>query len=311
MKVSVTNNLLTCYPEVAKSIDFDATMKVWNKDSKKYVYAPCLEYCFKIAPSTNKRAIFKCLKNPGHDNWDTMINNRVRENSCPQCTGLVVSKENNLLGCYPEVAKSIDFYKTAKAWEQNPKKYVHVTCLEDCFKIAPSTNKRAIFKCLKNPQHDNWDAIIHSRTLLGADCPQCAANKTASNEEKDFRDELVKILQLKDNEYKTNVKIIPSFKTDFRNNLELDFVCEKLGIAVEFNGTYWHSNEVIENKIGVSADFYHCYKFRQAKKLGLILLFVQEKDWKNNKKIVLEAIKDYCFKHTEIPKILQLPISPC
>ena len=399
MKVSVTNNLLTCYPEVAKSIDFDATMKVWNKDSKKYVYAPCLEYCFKIAPSTNKRAIFKCLKNPGHDNWDTMINNRVRENSCPQCTGLVVSKENNLLGCYPEVAKSIDFHKTAKAWEQNPKKYVHVTCLEDCskiapktnkraifkclknpehnnwdtkisnrtgkrsgcpqcfgrvaskennllgcypevaksidfhktakaweqnpkkyvhvtcledcFKIAPSTNKRAIFKCLKNPQHDNWDAIIHSRTLLGADCPQCAANKTASNEEKDFRDELVKILQLKDNEYKTNVKIIPSFKTDFRNNLELDFVCEKLGIAVEFNGTYWHSNEVIENKIGVSADFYHCYKFRQAKKLGLILLFVQEKDWKNNKKIVLEAIKDYCFKHTEIPKILQLPISPC
>lgn len=61
MKVSETNNLLVCYSDVAKSIDFDATMKVWEQSPKKYVYAPNLESCFKIAPKTGKRAIFKCL----------------------------------------------------------------------------------------------------------------------------------------------------------------------------------------------------------------------------------------------------------
>ena len=318
MKVSEANNLLTCYPEVAKSINFDATIKAWGQNPKKYVYVTCLEDCSEITPKCNKRAIFKCLKNSEHNNWDTRVNNRTSLScNCPQCARKVASKENNLFNCYPEVAKSIVFDKTMKAWDKNPKKYVHITCLEDCLQILPGTKKRAIFKCLKNPEHDNWDTRIKCRTG-GNGCPQCAANKTASNEEKAFKNELVKILQLKDNEYKTNVKIIhsfkekiPNFKTDFRNKLELDFVCEKLKIAVEFNGTYWHSNEVIENKIGVSADFYHCYKFRQAKKLGLTLLFVQEQDWKDNKETVLTAIKDYCFKHTEIPKILQLPISPC
>ena len=306
MKVSETYNLLTCYPEVAKSIDFYATIKAWNEDPKKYAHITCLEDCSKITPKTSKRAIFKCLKNPEHDNWDTTINNRTgKGGGCPQCFGRVASKENNLLVCYPEVAKSIDFGATIKAWEKEPKKYIHVTCLEDCSKITPVSGKRAIFKCLKNPEHDNLDATISNRTSGGRGCPQCA-NSCISQEEKTFKNELVKILQLKDNEYVTNARIIPNFKKNIKNKLELDFVCEKLRIAVEFNGTYWHSDKVIRKKKGVSANFYHRYKFEQAKKLGLTLLFVQEQDWMDNKEAVLTAIKNYCFKHAEIPKILQV-----
>ena len=220
-----------------------------------------------------------------------------------------LKNNNNLLICYPELAKSIDFDATMKAWEKNPKKYIYVTCLEDCLQITPRTCKRAIFKCLKNPEHDNWDAIINNRTFLRRGCPECAGH--VSKEEKVFRNELVKILHLKDNEYETNVRIIPSFNKNSKCKLELDFICKKLGIAIEFNGKYWHSDKIIK-KLGISADFYHRYKFEQAyKKLGLTLLFVQEQDWENNKETVLTAIKDYCFKHTEIPKILQLPISPC
>lgn len=48
MKVSATNNLLICYPEVAKSINFEATMKAWKKSSKKYAHLTCLEDCSKI-----------------------------------------------------------------------------------------------------------------------------------------------------------------------------------------------------------------------------------------------------------------------
>ena len=127
-----------------------------------------------------------------------------------------ISETHNLLMCYPEVAKSIDFDATMKAWTQNPKKYIYAPCLEYCFKIAPGTTKHAIFKCLKNPEHDNWDSSIRHRTN-GVCCPQCAANKRASQEEKDFENELVKILHLKDNEYKTNVKIVPNFKKKMLN----------------------------------------------------------------------------------------------
>ena len=304
---SKENNLLDCYPEIAKSIDFEKTLEAYKKNPKKYVYVTCLEDCSKIAPKTCKRAIFKCLKNPEHDNWDVFIHNRTSyNNGCPQCAGKVASKENNLLIYYPEISKSINFDETIKAWEKEPKKYAHITCLEDCSKIAPKTRKRVIFKCLKNPEHDNWDTRISSKTCLNHGCPQCVVNNSVSKEEKFFKNELVKILQLKSNEYKTNIRIIPNFKKNSNRKLELDFVCEKLGIAVEFNGAYWHSDKNIKKTKGVSADFYYRYKFEQAKKLGLMLLFVQEQDWMDNKKAVLAAIKNYCFKHAEIPKILQL-----
>ena len=281
-------------------------MKAWEKNPKKYAHITCLEDCSKITPKTHKQAIFKCLKNPEHNNWDTKISNRTGKRSgCPQCFGRVASKENNLLTCYSEVARSINFDATIKAYEKEPKKYVYASRLKDCSKIIPKTEKRAIFKCLKNPKHNNWDASIYSRTKLNSGCPQCAVNKCVSKEEKSFKKELIKILCLKNNEYKTNARIIPNFKKNVKRKLELDFVCEKLGITVEFNGTYWHSDKIINERYGVSADFYHRYKFEQAKKLGLTLLFVQEQDWMNKKEDVLTAIRNYCFKHTEIPKILQ------
>lgn len=58
MNVSATNNLLTCYPEVARSIDFDATVEAWTQNPKKYVYVPCLEYCFKIATGGGENTLF-------------------------------------------------------------------------------------------------------------------------------------------------------------------------------------------------------------------------------------------------------------
>lgn len=80
-----------------------------------------------------------------------------------------VSETHNLLTCYSEVAKSIDFDATIKAWKQNPKKYAHITYLEDCFKIAPASKKCAIFKCLKNPEHNNWNTTISNGVLHNFD----------------------------------------------------------------------------------------------------------------------------------------------
>lgn len=102
--------------------------------------------------------------------------------------------------------------------------------------------------------------------------------------------------------------MLPTFKENSDSKLELDFVCEKFNIAIEFNGEYWHSDKIVRQKSGVSADFYHNYKFEQAKKLGLTLLFVQEQDWLHNRDVLLHTIKDYCLnKSDKIPSILRIP----
>lgn len=304
---SETHNLLIKYPGIAKEIDFNATVKAWEQDRKKYAYAPSLEYCVEISPYSSRRAIFRCVKDNSHGTWDSIISNRtLRGRGCPKCAGQIASETHNLLVEYPEVAKSIDFKKTMQKWQENPQKYVYANCLQDCSKILPGSEKRAIFRCLKSKDHNTWDSEISNRTN-GCGCPTCASARSVSNEEKAFKNELVKLMRLKKSEYKVNVKILPTFKENCDSKLELDFVCEKFNIAIEFNGEYWHSDRMVRQKSGVSADFYHNYKFEQAKKLGLTLLFVQEQDWLHNKNVLLQTIKDYCLnKPAQIPSILQI-----
>lgn len=304
---SETNNLLIKYPEIAKEIDFEATVKAWEQDNKKYAYAPSLEYCVEVTPYSKKRAIFRCLKDKTHGIWDSIIGDRtLHGRGCPKCAGQIASKTHNLLAEYPEIAKSIDFKQTMQKWQENPRKYVRVSCLQDCNKILPGSEKRAIFRCLKNKNHCAWDSEISNRTN-GCGCPTCASARSVSNEEKAFKNALVKLMRLKKSEYKTNVKILPTFKKNSDSKLELDFVCVKFNIAIEFNGEYWHSDKIVRQKSGVSADFYHNYKFEQAKKLGLTLLFVQEQDWLHNKDALLQTIKDYCLnKPAQIPSILRI-----
>lgn len=304
---SETNNLLIKYPEIANEIDFNATLEAWKQDSKKYAYIPSLEYCAKTAPHSKKRAIFRCAKDKTHGTWDSIISNRTyHKENCPKCAGQIASKTHNLLAEYPEIAKSIDFKQTMQKWRENPQKYINVSCLQDCDKILPGSEKRAIFRCVKSKNHCAWDSEISNRTN-GCGCPTCASARSVSNEEKAFKNALVKLMRLKKSEYKANVKILPTFKENSDSKLELDFVCEKFNIAIEFNGEYWHSDKMVRQKSGVSADFYHNYKFEQAKRLGLTLLFVQEQDWLRNKDVLLQTVKDYCLnKPDKIPSILRI-----
>ena len=62
---------------------------------------------------------------------------------------------------------------------------------------------------------------------------------------------------------------------------ELDIVIEEKKIAIECNGTYWHSDEIIEKRTGTSAKEFHQMKKDLAKDAGYDLFFVWEDDWKN------------------------------
>ncbi len=64
---------------------------------------------------------------------------------------------------------------------------------------------------------------------------------------------------------------------------ELDIVLPDIGIALEINGTYWHSEE----KVGLN---YHMNKTNAVEAYGYQLIHIKDYDWYNNKEIVKSII---------------------
>jgi G:T-mismatch repair DNA endonuclease (very short patch repair protein) len=76
---------------------------------------------------------------------------------------------------------------------------------------------------------------------------------------------------------------------------ELDIVIHDKKIAIEFNGTYYHSDKFIKrnHKEFNTADEYHQMKSNKCNQIGYKLLHIFEKDYINNKKNELTKIKRY------------------
>ena len=76
--------------------------------------------------------------------------------------------------------------------------------------------------------------------------------------------------------------------------LELDIYLPDIKLAIEFNGSYWHSDEFIKNKNPYfnSSKEYHDYKFNKCKEKDIELIFIDEIDYIENKNKVLEHISN-------------------
>jgi G:T-mismatch repair DNA endonuclease (very short patch repair protein) len=72
--------------------------------------------------------------------------------------------------------------------------------------------------------------------------------------------------------------------------MELDIVLPELKIAIECNGTYWHSNKAVSLNKGMSAEKFHRMKMEECGKQGYSLFFVWEHDWKDNRDEVIEQL---------------------
>jgi flagellar hook protein FlgE len=65
---------------------------------------------------------------------------------------------------------------------------------------------------------------------------------------------------------------------------EIDIMCESMGIGIEFNGDYWHSEVNVPND-------YHYEKTQKAIKNGVELIHIFQSEWQTNKEIVKSYIK--------------------
>jgi hypothetical protein len=71
---------------------------------------------------------------------------------------------------------------------------------------------------------------------------------------------------------------------------ELDIYCPEKKIAIEFDGLYWHSSQILNTKTnGVT---YHLVKTNMCKELGIQLIHIFEDEWNLKKEIVKSRIKN-------------------
>lgn len=92
---------------------------------------------------------------------------------------------------------------------------------------------------------------------------------------------------LSDNEILRNNRTVISPK-------ELDIYIPSMNIALEFNGSYWHSLEKLEEKGGID---YHKDKSVACSEKGIRLLHIYEPDWEEDILKQKEIIKEFIFNN--------------
>ena len=102
---------------------------------------------------------WRCSK--GHE-WPATPNSRLgrrksgKIQGCPYCSGSLPSLENNLLSCFPDIAKELDEEKTGKKASE----------------ITPSSGQVVWWKCEND---HSYSSKVANRTQLGTGCKFCGS----------------------------------------------------------------------------------------------------------------------------------------
>jgi signal recognition particle subunit SEC65 len=115
----------------------------------------------------------------------------------------------------------------------------------------------------------------------GTRCSVCNAQKQSSKAEKDIVQYVSSIYNgtIVENDRNTIVNHLTGM------NLELDILLPDINKAIEYNGTYWHSDRYQKIKDKIKRD--------QCKELGIDLLVIDEKLWTQDKSSCLNQVRDH------------------
>lgn len=130
--------------------------------------------------------------------------------------------------------------------------------------ITASSGRRVILECEKGHE---WSPFAYA---IGG-CPRCAQSSLVSKQEQSLVDFVCSLVGKS------------SVRTSVRNVIypkELDIYVPSRGVAIKFNGTYWHSEENGKHKD------YHFDKWLACKDRGITLISVWEDDWLYRRSVV-------------------------
>lgn len=202
-------------------------------------------------------------KNCSHT-WDSAIRYFVsKSQKCPYCENIRLLRGfNDLETRCKSLLKDWDFKKNTvnpKDIKFNSNSYVYWCCSSCSFE---------------------WKTRLSRRSIEGTDCKDCYRNSKFSKVEKEVFE---------------SIKELTNFVVENSNSsiiwpYEIDIYIDELKIGFEFNGDYWHSDEMLLKKTKMTALEYHSMKFKKAKASGVDLYFIWESDWRNNRAAVISEV---------------------
>ncbi|MFB7917073.1 zinc-ribbon domain-containing protein [Streptomyces sp. NPDC056061] len=199
---------------------------------------------------------WRCQADPRHV-WNAQVSNRVAGNLCPVCANqIVMPGVNDLSTTHPHVAAMLVDPSAAAAVTAGSKQILH-------------------WRCPDNPTHTWPAACYHLTGPNPTGCPRCFG-PLPSQAESRLAEAVRRLI--------TGHRVLTSHRGALENSQELDIVVPGLGLAIEFNGLYWHSVEAGREQN------YHATKSASARARGLHVLHVWEDDWRDRPDIVLRAL---------------------
>ncbi|MGA9381727.1 MAG: zinc-ribbon domain-containing protein [Phormidium sp.] len=148
-KLSVTNSLGSCHPELAAQWH---STKNGNLTPKQ------------VLKGSHTKVWWKCPKGPDHE-WKTEVRTRTKVNGsgCPYCAGQKASKTKSLVSLYPEIAK-----------EWHPTK----NGILSPDQVPEGSAKKVWWKCSEGFDHE-WLTQVRYR-VMGDGCPYCSGLKASA-----------------------------------------------------------------------------------------------------------------------------------
>ena len=191
-----------------------------------------------IYSGASKKIIVTC---PTHGDFEIEANSFLKGHECPKCSYEKRANDNI---------------------EKHKSKFLSSS---HNFKIIESSYNKATSSCIAIcPNHGEFIVNKAYRITQGvAACPSCSV----SNLEKEIL-EYVNSL---------GVKVIKSYRPSWMNGKELDLFFPDFGFAIEFNGSYWHSDRFKEK-------WYHFDKSKTCIDNNVLLLHIWEHYWDNDTK---------------------------
>ena len=202
----------------------------------------------KVKAGSNTPAWWKC--DEGHS-WKSSPNNRKNGRGCPYCSGRKVQKGfNDVATTHPHLAQQ---------WSPE-------NSLISMENVSAGSHVKPLWVCENGHQ---WVATINDRAQ-GYGCPTCATR--SSRQERDLDTYVSSILP-------DGTEIILGDRSVIAPK-ELDIYIPSRGIAIEFNGLYWHSEESGKDR------HYHYDKWYSCQEKGIQLITVWEDQWRDRQEVV-------------------------
>lgn len=200
-----------------------------------------------VSEGSTKKLWWKC--DMGHE-YESTVTHRTDGRGCPYCCNRkIIVGENDLFSLFPHLEIEWDFEKN----DISP------------YELSYGTQRKVWWKC---ENEHSWKDNVSHRTSQERGCVLCKGKKSIGEQEVSHL-----VSELVSSEVILNSRSVIS-------PYELDMYIPDKGVAIEFNGVYWHSEQRGKDKS------YHYNKWKMCKDAGVDLITIWEDGWRDNREVV-------------------------